>query len=429
MTKSLEQWLERIERLHPREIDLSLDRVKAVADRLGLLPCSITAVTVAGTNGKGSCVAAVSAMLAASGHITGTYTSPHLLHYNERICIDGKPADDRMLVTAFEQIDSARADISLTYFEFGTLAALLLFKHADVDVMVLETGLGGRLDAVNIIDAALAVISSIDLDHQEWLGDTRELIALEKAGIFRLGAPVVCADPDPPQTLFESAVAMSCPLYLVGRDFDLHPQSDDVQWWRWKGRDGSNQEVDLGELPRCTLLPVNIAAAIQAVMLLPLQTTGTAIRNALATLVLPGRQQIWQAGQQRWLLDVSHNPHAARELGRRLVHERKQGGQIHLVLAMMQDKDHTGYIRGLESGVDFWYIAQVDLARCLGAEQLLEHVTATGVKAPDIYGPFVSVSDACMQARSHVREGDTIVVCGSFFTVSEAMQWLGIQSL
>lgn len=427
MTTRLDQWLERIERLHPREIDMGLERVSTVAERLGLIPCKVTTVTVAGTNGKGSCVAAIAGMLQAAGYLTGTYTSPHLLKYNERICIDAIPVDDDALVSAFEQVDQCRAGISLTYFEFGTLAALLLFARAGVDVMVLETGMGGRLDAVNIIDANLAVITGIALDHQEWLGDTREKIALEKAGILRPGIPVVCADPDPPHTLFEAAVASACPVHLVGRDFGWSLDADSEQCWKWQGRDIHGNPYSVSGLPSSPLLPVNLSAAIQAVMLLPLPVSSTAIRAAMGTLSLPGRQQKVHARGRDWLLDVSHNPHAAMALAQRIKREKTHGGRMFLVLAMLRDKDHHGYVTHLESVVDFWYIAQVHAERALGADRLLQAVTTAGVPRQRVHGPFDTVSEACAQACSDAEDGDTIAVCGSFYTVSHAMQWLDIE--
>jgi len=421
----LDQWLDRIQQLHPREIDMSLDRVRLVAERMGLLSLShMPVVTVAGTNGKGSCVATVSALLTASGHRVGTFTSPHLLKYNERICIDGTPASDDTIVAAFEQIERHRGDVQLTYFEFGALAAFSVFCTSSVDALVLEVGLGGRLDAVNIIDASVAVISSIDLDHQEWLGDTRELIALEKAGIFRTGVPAVCADPDPPETLFAAAVAVACPFYLLGRDFSAHDEPGTPGRWCWQGMDGQGGTQVLRGLKDSGLLRVNVAAGIQAALLLSLPIRLDVLPEVVSELCLPGRQSVREVAQRRWLLDVSHNPHAAAQLARRIQREREAGRGIHLILAMMRDKDVTGYIRALESEADFWYIAQVNLVRCLGADDLLHRLVDAGVDPEHHSGPYNSIADACLDACSRASEDDTIGVCGSFFAVSEAMQWL-----
>ena len=422
---NLDKWLDRIQQLHPREIDMSLDRVRLVAERMGLLGLSdMPVVSVAGTNGKGSCVATVTALLIASGHRVGTFTSPHLLDYSERICVDGSPASDDVIVAAFEHIERHRGDVQLTYFEFGTLAAFRVFESADVDALVLEVGLGGRLDAVNIIDASVAVISSIDLDHQEWLGDTRELIALEKAGIFRPGIPVVCADPDPPETLFAAAVAMSCPFYLLGRDFSARDETGQPGHWCWQGQDGQGGTRVVRGLADSGLLRSNIAAGLQAVMLLPLPVRFDVLPKVVAQLSLPGRQAVQEVAGRRWLLDVSHNPHAGAQLARRIHSEREAGRRIHLIMAMMRDKDVKGYLCALESEVDFWYIAQVNLARCMGADDLLHQLVEAGVDPGHQSGPYNSVADACLEACSRASEDDTIVVCGSFFTVSDAMRWL-----
>ncbi|MEX2335393.1 MAG: Mur ligase family protein, partial [Pseudohongiella sp.] len=270
-------WLTRIQQLHPNEIDMGLERLNIVARRLGLATGkqadSPLVITVTGTNGKGSHVAVIDAVLRAAGKRVGSYTSPHLLHYNERICVQGVPVADSAIVQAFVAIEQARQDVSLTYFEFGTLAALMIFQEADLDVMVLEVGLGGRLDAVNIVDADIAVVTSIGLDHQEWLGDTREAIAVEKAGIFRHRKPVVCTESDPPITLLQAASALSCPVYRAGRDFIASTSLVDERW-HWRGRMGAAnntgrqmQALTVANLPVAALAPSNIAGALQAVCL------------------------------------------------------------------------------------------------------------------------------------------------------------------
>lgn len=415
---TLAHWLTRLESLHPVGIELGLDRVSAVAGRLGLLEGFPCLITVAGTNGKGSCVAALEALLLGQSHSVGAYTSPHLLRYNERIRINGREADDEAICRAFEQIDRARDEISLTYFEFGTLAALLLFREAQPDVVVLETGLGGRLDAVNILDADVAVISSIGLDHQQWLGADREAIGREKAGIFRPTHPVVCAESDSPRSLRKAASILDCPWHGPGGTLQWW-QQDDV--WSWRGRDADGRPLVMDGLPMPALALSNVAAALQALALTPFRPDRLVVERVLPALQLPGRRQrLFDARHQRHvLLDVAHNEQAARALAEALRH-MQWPGRIHLVLAMMGDKDHAAFYRALESGVDFWYITRVEQSRCLPAELLLGCLEEQGATA--VRGPYDDVpaayEDACRQSGVE----DMILVCGSFYTVSAIMQ-------
>lgn len=443
---SLAQWLSRILLLHPQEIDMGLERVQIVADRLSIKKPAPIVITVTGTNGKGSHVATLDALFRAEGLTVGCYTSPHLLRYNERVCVQGEPVSDQALVDAFEKIEAARREVSLSFFEFGTLAALLIFQDASLDVAVLEVGLGGRLDAVNIIDADIAVVSSIDLDHQEWLGNTREAIAREKAGIFRAGKPVVCAEPKPPQSLLDAAAALHCPVFLPGNQYTWSTTGADetAASWTWQGGCAANNTVqplhlELLVVPRLALN--NVASALQAAALSGLlgralvDTAGfhASINRSLSSLQLAGRQQ-WLAipgSQQQVMVDVAHNSQAARALAERLQRERafRQAGplaqtsQIRLVLAMMADKDHQGFYCALEKQVDFWYIAHFDLARCLPATALaakwqdLAKASAAQINVQ----VFDSVVQAFDCAHKQASEQDIIVVCGSFITVSEVM--------
>ncbi len=443
---SLAQWLSRIQLLHPQEIDMGLERVQIVANRLALKKTAPFVITVTGTNGKGSHVATLDALFRAEGLRVGCYTSPHLLHYNERVCVQGVPVSDQALVRAFEQIEAARQEISLSYFEFGTLAALLIFQDAELDAVVLEVGLGGRLDAVNIIDADIAVVSSIDLDHQEWLGDTREAIAREKAGIFRAGKPVVCGECEPPQSLLDAAAALNCPVYLPGRDYTWTTDAcaGMPQHWSWLGVcavDTTLLPLALDDLTIPRLALSNVASALQAAALSGLLSRAitdptdfqVSINNNLTALQLSGRQQ-WlplPGSAQRVMVDVAHNPHAARALAERLQREQAErlrdpmgkACQIHLVLAMMADKDHQGFYCALEKQVDFWYIAHFDLARCLPAATLaakwqeLAQMSSTDIDVQ----VFDSVVQAFDRARNQASDQDIIVVCGSFITVSEVM--------
>lgn len=438
-------WLARIQQLHPNEIDMGLERLTVVAGRLGLALSPVhgkpLVITVTGTNGKGSHVAVIDAVLRAAGKRVGSYTSPHLLHYNERICVQGEPVPDALIVQAFVAIEQARGEVSLTYFEFGTLAALLIFQNADLDVWVLEVGLGGRLDAVNMVDADIAVVTSIGLDHQEWLGDTREAIALEKAGIFRPGKPVVCTESDPPAALLDVAASLSCPVYRSGRDFIATPSLVDGSW-HWRGRLGDSTDPGralhptAANLPPVALAPNNIAGALQAVCLTGLipseQWLQTRLPAILSSLVLPGRQQ-WFLPPQfpvPVVMDVAHNPQAGHSLAAVIQRQRQQVllqsgciGSVRVVLAMMADKDHAGFYQALEKQTDFWYIAHFDLPRCLAAEALAEKFLqfGAGKRSKAALSTFASVREAFDAACSDAVDGDIIVVTGSFITVSDVM--------
>ncbi len=416
--RSLSQWLARLERLHPDEIDLGLSRVSQVAQRLDLLDAFPLVITVAGTNGKGSVVATLEALLLAQGRTVGAHTSPHLLRYNERIKINGLEADDEAICQAFLRIDETRNDISLTYFEFGVLAALWLFREARPDVVVLETGLGGRLDAVNILDADIAVISSIGLDHQQWLGDDRESIGREKAGIFRAGRPVVCVDDNPPVSLRDTARALKCAWY--GMDNAIHWASR-TDTWSWSGLDPDGKPLEMSGLPVPRLALSNASAALQALALTPYWPSRSAVQEALSDLHLAGRRQwLRDSGcDYRVLLDVAHNEQAAEALADELSRQPPQG-RVHAVVAMMRDKDHAGFFRALESSVDFWYITQVDQPRCLPADELLERLRILG--AETLHGPCESVEAAYRSACREAATDDIILVCGSFFTVSAMLR-------
>lgn len=450
----LQAWLARIQQLHPLEIDLGLDRLRQVARRLGLggsgWKLAPKVITVAGTNGKGSHVATLDAVVRALGYQVGCYTSPHLLRYNERVTINGKAVSDAALVSAFEQIELARENISLSYFEFATLAAFLIFRDAGLDVVVLEVGMGGRLDAVNLIDADVAVVATIDLDHQQWLGDTREAIAVEKAGIMRPGKPVVSAETHPPSTLFEAAYALSCPLHLPGRDYSFEEHGD--RSWRWQGKLADSASggsvLVLENLPMPRLSLNNVASALQALCLSGLVNDVTLLQqrlpDVLSGLCLQGRQQ-WISTPitaASVLLDVAHNPHAAGALAkaiqkwreRQAIAEEKSSGnvkgRVSMVLAMMADKDHQGFYRALENDVDIWYIAHVELARCMPAQSLSETLQAlhASSKAADAgasgFQAFNTVAEAFSSACAEACAQDMIVVAGSFVTVAEVMSVL-----
>ena len=412
-------WLAYLEGLHPKSIAMGLDRVRAVHARLGLeLACPV--VTVGGTNGKGSTCAMSDAILRAAGYSVGVYTSPHLLRYNERVVLDGRAASDAELVEAFDAIEDARTasspPIALTYFEFGTLAALWLFARAKPDAAILEVGLGGRLDAVNIVDADVAVLASIDLDHQDYLGDTREAIGREKAGIFRAGRPAICGDPDPPRTVIEHASDIGAPLLRIGIDYGATPEGTQ---WRYHGPGGPRFGLPYPALRGAYQLG-NAATVLAALGTLKdrLPVSSGAIRDGLVNVTLAGRFMVLP-GRPVIVLDVAHNPHAARALSDALA-----GMSFHpstlAVFGMYADKDIDGVIAAMKPRIDRWHVASLPGPRGAAAAQLQAKLAAAGVAADDIRAND-DVSEAYRAAAEHARETDRIVVFGSFLTVAAAL--------
>lgn len=411
---------------HPKEIDLSLERVRAVAQRLGLLPWRLPTVIVGGTNGKGSTVAMLTALGRAAGLRTGTYTSPHLQRYNERVAIDDAPVDDASLCAAFDRIESARCrdgvPVSLTFFEWGTLAAFEIFAREAVDIVILEVGLGGRLDATNIVDADVAVLCSVSLDHTEWLGPTVEHIGAEKAGIFRAGRPVVLGSVDLPRSVHAAIAALGCDARRLGHEFEAREQGDGT--WIWVCG-----ERALGPLPRPALEgPVqrsNGAAALAAFDALgraPL-TLEVATR-ALRGVRLRGRfQRIGEfpAGGPEWILDVAHNAGAAAALAETL-RVTPCAGRTIAVAGILADKDAAAIGAALAAVVDEWVLAGLDGPRGCDAENLRRRLPAecrSTVLAPNVH-------EACAAALALAERGDRVVVLGSFHTIGPALDWLGL---
>jgi len=412
---TLEAWLAYLETLHPKAIALGLDRVEAVRAKMGVrLDCPV--VTVTGTNGKGSTCAMLEAILRCAGYRTGLYTSPHLLRYNERVRIAGEPQDDAALLAAFHAVEDARGDVALTYFEYGTLAALHAFARAGLDAAILEVGLGGRLDAVNIVDADLAVVTTIDLDHMDYLGPTRADIAYEKAGIFRAGRPVVCAEPDPPLTLIDHARAIAAPLMQIGRDFGY--VAGDRQWRYW-GPGGDRYGLPNPALRGAYQL-ANAAAALAVVGLLQdrLHVGAGAIRDGLCTVSLPGRFQVLP-GRPAIVLDVAHNPHAARVLAATLGAMGYFPATI-AVFAMLADKDVRGVIDALKAWIDVWFVASLRGPRGGVADEIRAELMRAGI-APSAIRTFDDIESAYAAARGEADEADRIVVFGSFLTVAAAL--------
>jgi dihydrofolate synthase/folylpolyglutamate synthase len=409
---TLDEWLAWQENLHPKAIDLGLARMRKVYQTLHLRPAPFT-LTVAGTNGKGSSVALLDAILRAEGYRVGTYTSPHLLRYNERIRINGECADDADICAAFQRINQARGDTSLSFFEFGTLAALDLFSQAELDVQILEVGLGGRLDAVNIIDADAALIASIDIDHRDWLGNSREAIALEKAGVLRPGKPAIISDPQPPQSLFDFAANHGIELSCQGRDFGYQRGDNTWDWWGFGER---LQHLPLPALAGKHQL-LNAAAVIQLLRSVSAQkpVSETAIRQGLATVTLAGRFQYFD-GPVPVLLDVAHNPQAAGILAEYL-RERFPNKSIYAVFAVMRDKDIAGVIKPLKDLVQHWYLAPIALARAAAETELKAIFAELSIDA--VTSGFQQATDAIAAAQHQAAPDGLVVVFGTFPLVSE----------
>jgi dihydrofolate synthase/folylpolyglutamate synthase len=422
---SLDDWLHYLEVLHGKPIDLGLERVSEVARRLDIRLDAVKFV-VGGTNGKGSTCAMLEAMLLGAGYKVGLYTSPHLIQFNERVRINGEWATDQALVEQFHAIETARAEISLSYFEYTTLAALRLFAGSRLDAVVLEVGLGGRLDAVNIVDADCSIITSVDLDHMDYLGDTREAIGFEKAHIFRAGQPAICSDPVPPQSLLDYADKIGADLWLFGRDFNY---SGDRQQWAYGGRGQRRSALAYPALRGANQL-LNASAALAALESVrdKLPVPQQAVRMGLAQVVLPGRFQILP-GQPSVILDVAHNPHAAAVLAHNL-DNMSYHPYTYAVFGMLSDKDLAGVVAKLGSRIDHWYCAGLPGPRGMTGEALAERVRAALPAAPaDGEAPGVQACQdpaaAYAAARERASENDRILVFGSFLTVSAVMQALG----
>jgi dihydrofolate synthase/folylpolyglutamate synthase len=413
---SLAEWLSYIEQQHPATIDMGLERVRAVATAMGLGQPAPHTIVVGGTNGKGSTVAFIEAIARAAGWKVGAYTSPHLLRYNERVRIDGEDASDAALIAAFNAIEDARGNTTLTYFEYGTLAALHLFAQAGLDLAVLEVGLGGRLDAVNIVDADVAVITTVDIDHADWLGEDREAIGVEKAGIIRGWKPVILGETDPPSSVLARAYLLGANAIRGGSDF--FADTIDAQHWSWR---------DVGfriELPMPALRgPIqlrNAASAIAALRALDKPLPRAAIVEGVAQARIRGRLQAFERDGVEVLVDVGHNPQAARELAAALKAATITGRTV-AVFAALQDKDAVGVVEALADRVDGWHLAGLEGARAQSATALLARLAGTAAAAAATHD---DVDTALQQALSAAQAGDRVLVFGSFHTAAQALLWL-----
>lgn len=417
---TLDAWLERIEACHPSEIDLGLERIRQVAERLELDLGGSKVVTVAGTNGKGSTVTLLDSILRQAGYTTGVYTSPHFLRYNERIRIDGAEVSDTSICDAFVRIEQARGDISLTYFEYGTLAALLCFEKARPDVLLLEVGLGGRLDAVNIVDSDVAVITSIAIDHADWLGNDRDQIGREKAGVLRAGKPLVCGDPNPPASVREAAAVGQASLLVKGEEFSFSAADDT---WAWKGPGRNGAVIAFSNLVLPELPLTNAATVLQVLALLDVEVSPEQINAGLGVAKMTGRmQRLSLAGTgHSCVLDVAHNPEAAAYLANWLAaHPVK--GRTCLVLGMLADKDIAAVMELLAPQVDHWYLASLEGPRAASSTQLRELLPEG-----QVFDAYDDVETALDAARKQLQQDDRLIVAGSFFTVSDALAALKLE--
>lgn len=428
---TLSEWLNYIGSVHKRDIELGIDRVKTVAARLDLLSPQGTVIIVGGTNGKGSTVAGLNAIYRQAGFHVGTFTSPYLFQHNEEVIVDDEMACDEEFCAAFSIIEKARAEITLTPFEFHTLAALLIFRaHSPLDVIILEVGLGGRLDAVNIIDADVAIIASVDIDHVDWLGKTREDIGREKAGIFRASKPAICGDFNPPVSLLACANEIKAPFYCQGRDFYFTEHADHAidanssynfnnpaivcnakKWsWHW-------QQTHFEDLPQNSLATQNMSTVLMAVSLLQnkLPVTPQIIRTALNGLSLPGRVQIVKNNHHTIIFDVAHNPAACAYLAKRL-QAMAIKGRTHAVFSMLADKEISASIHHMREVIDNWYIAALTIKRAANIYILKKALAENEIK--NNVHVCITIEEAYQRALLHAQKDDAIIVFGSFYTVA-----------
>lgn len=415
----LAAWLRRLEGLHPTEIDMGLARVAEVAARLGIQRPAPLVFTVTGTNGKGSTCAALDSLLRRSGRRSGCYSSPHLVHYNERVCIDGQPVSDTDLCDAFLAIEQARGDISLTYFEFGTLAAFWLFQRAQLDAVVLEVGLGGRLDAVNIVDADVAVVTSIGLDHADYLGDSRDSVGYEKAGILRPDGKLVCSETDLPPRFLQAVEQLQVSMWQRNRDY--HWQADADGRWVLNGVRGEQQSRLA--LPPVNLPRDNLSTALQAFWIAGLDMPDNDIAAALSSTSVPGRldqrRLEWRGQSRQLLLDVGHNPQAAEYLAGYLGSQSRCAA----VFGLLSDKYLAGIQQPLGGRFDSWAVAPLPTPRSRAPVELVSELEAAGETA----SAFGSIAEAIVWQLDNTSIDTKIIIFGSFFCVAEAILWLNRQ--
>ena len=409
MMRTLPEWLDWQEKLHLSSIDLGLDRIRVVAERLNLLKLPFPVITVAGTNGKGSTVAFLHAILSAQSYKTGSYTTPHIVDYNERIAVAGESLADEVICRAFEAIDDARGDISLTYFEFGTLAAVWCFVEQHVDVGILEVGLGGRLDAVNLWGADLALITTIAIDHVDWLGDDRETIGREKAGIMRAGKPVVCGEPSPPAVISIVAEELGAQLLQYTQDYSYQIEAD---CWQWEGLGLSYKNLPLPSLQGDYQVQ-NAAMVIAGLSRLNFNINEISIHKGLQSAYVAGRLQKLQNSPEI-LLDVAHNAQAAGQLAKYL-QKSKIKGKTRAIFSILCDKDVESVVLSMRSVIDEWHLVSLDDSRAIPVEQLKSQLKQLNVEVVMTYRDFVSILN---YVKSQSSPNDRVVIFGSFLVVS-----------
>jgi dihydrofolate synthase / folylpolyglutamate synthase len=417
---TLAEWLAILESMHPKAIDMGLERVRQVKDSMGIhFDCPV--IIVGGTNGKGSTCAMLESILLQAGYRVGLYTSPHLIDFNERARINGEAVSDDAFIENFEIVEAHRGSVSLTYFEFTTLAIMQLFSKADLDAVILEVGLGGRLDAVNVIDADVAIVTSVDIDHQDYLGDTREKIGYEKAGIFRHGKAAICSDPLPPKSLVEHAESIGADLWLLGRDFNY---AGDKQQWNFGGRSQRRNSLGYPSLRGANQL-LNASAALAALEVLRqrLPVGAQEVRNGLVMVELPGRFQVLP-GRPTVVLDVAHNPHAAATLAQNFDNMGFHP-YTYAVFGAMRDKDIDGVISHMKGRVDHWCVTDLPSPRAAAAKYIQERLLAAGIQnqnsAESSVETFTTPAEAFANALKRAGENDRIAVFGSFLTVAGVM--------
>lgn len=413
-TWTLEQWLNFLEQSYPsHKIQLGLERVLQVAQRLEVIHLGAKIITVAGTNGKGSTVNALETIYHCAGYNVGSYTSPHLIHFNERIKVNLNAIDDNELCEAFLIIETIREEIELSYFERATLAALYIFKQKQLDVIILEVGLGGRLDATNIIDTDLAIITTIDYDHQDYLGTTLDVIGREKAGILRAGKPFIYADNEPPKTILQRAEQLNVPSFLYGKEFSFDEQDST---WDFKTK---NHEINQLNKPKIQLKSASAALMSCSILQSHLPVSSDSVHEAMNHIFVPGRLQLQSIKHKniQLLYDVSHNPQSAQLLAK-TIKTKIQCNKVHAVFSALKDKDIAGLLAPMNDCVDYWYVAQLDNFRAASPDYLLSQCKKAEIKAKICYtSPLVAFEEALTK----VDPGDLIVVFGSFLTVSQVL--------
>lgn len=418
--RSLQQWLDYQLGVHVRGVDLGLHRVGEVWRRLGAPPPAPRCITVAGTNGKGSTVAFLEAALRAEGRRVGAYTSPHILNYNERVRVDGADASDAAFMAAFERIEQARGEVPLTYFEFGTLAALLIFADAALDVAILEVGLGGRLDAVNLIDADVAVVTTIALDHQEWLGNDRDSIGREKAGVARAGRPLVIAEHDPTAGLLDAVATAGAVPVRAGQDYRIAVEADR---WHWRSADTVLDDLPLPALA-AGCQTANAAAAIAVLQCLPAaeRPGACAIARGIATATVRGRLQRVSLQQGELIIDVAHNPQAAQVLADWL--QRHPAPRTCAVFGALADKDIAGMLQPLRGAVDDWHLADLSGDSERGRDLAsLQHGFNEALGTATQRQEWRAVAAALDELAASLQPDERIVAFGSFFIAAAALRW------